>query len=163
MFEIVSAYSRKDELRRLFKEYTDFLIDSDKKFAYYLELQNYDDELINLEAKYGEPNGRLYLGLEDSKAVACVAMKQHDGENAGELKRLYVMPEYRGRGYARALSERILSDARDCGYDAVYLDTLPALKAAQALYADMGFELCPPYNDDPMGYSIFMRKDLTDD
>ena len=159
--EIISAYDKQDEVRVLFKEYTDYLVENDKKFAEYLEIQNYDDELKDLSVKYGRPYGSLYIAKEDGILVGCVAMKKHEGdENTGELKRLYVRPEFRGRGYARKLSEKIVEDAENAGYKALYLDTLPFLVAAQHLYGSMGFEVCEPYNEDPMGCSIFMRKEL---
>ena len=150
------GYDEREDILALFTEYTDMLIEANPGFAEYLAIQNYDAEIADLRSKYGEPDGRLYIARLEGKAVGCVAMKRHDGENAGELKRLYVRPEYRGRGYARTLAEKILEDARQIGYDAVYLDTLPGLTAAKHLYETMGFTLCEPYNDDPMGCSIFM-------
>lgn len=160
-FEIISAYDRQDEVLVLFKEYTDYLVENDKKFAEYLEIQNYDDEIRDLTVKYGKPYGSLYIAKVDGALAGCVAMKKHEGEeNTGELKRLYVRPEFRGKGYARKLSEKIVEDAKAVGYDALYLDTLPFLTAAQRLYGSMGFEVCEAYNEDPMGCSIFMRKEL---
>lgn len=163
-FEIISAYDKQDEVRVLFKEYTDYLVENDKKFAEYLAIQNYDDELKDFSVKYGKPYGSLYIAKEDGALAGCIAMKKHESEeNTGELKRLYVRPEFRGKGYSRLLSEKIVEDAIAAGYDALYLDTLPFLVAAQHLYGSMGFEVCAPYNDDPMGCSIFMRKELKND
>jgi len=160
-FEIIEAYELQDEVRVLFAEYTQYLVDNDKTFADYLAIQNYDDELKDLTVKYGKPYGSLYIAREDGKLVGCVAMKKHEGEeNTGELKRLYVRPEFRGKGYARRLSEKIVEDANSAGYDLLYLDTLPFLVAAQRLYESMGFTVCEAYNSDPMGCSIFMRKEL---
>lgn len=158
--EIKLAYDEQADILKLFKEYTDFLVEGDRKFAAYLEIQNYDEEIKDLTVKYGMPNGRLYIARYDGKVAGCVAMKRHDDENAGELKRLYVRPEFRGKHIARVLSEKILEDAKTEGYEAVYLDTLPFLTAAQGLYKSMGFKVCPPYNDDPMGCSIFMYKEI---
>ena len=56
-YEIISAYDKQDEVRVLFKEYTDYLVENDKKFAEYLAIQNYDDELKDLTVKYGKPYG----------------------------------------------------------------------------------------------------------
>lgn len=150
------GYDEKEDILALFTEYTDMLIETNPGFAEYLAIQNYDAEIADLRSKYGEPDGRLYVARLDGKAVGCVAMKRHDDENAGELKRLYVRPEYRGRGYARVLADKILDDAKSIGYEAVYLDTLPGLTAAKHLYEKMGFEVCEAYNEDPMGCSIFM-------
>lgn len=160
-FEILPAYEMQDEVLVLFKDYTDYLVENDRKFADYLEIQNYDEELKDLTVKYGKPYGSLYIAKEDGVPVGCIAMKKHEGEeNTGELKRLYVRPEHRGKGYARKLSEKIVEDAVAVGYDRLYLDTLPFLKAAQKLYESMGFAVCPPYNENPMGNSIFMCKEL---
>ena len=61
--EIKFAYKYRDEVKMLFTEYTKMLVENDPKFQEYLDLQNYDDELDHLEAKYGLPDGRLYLLL----------------------------------------------------------------------------------------------------
>lgn len=150
----------REDVLALFKEYTDMLIELDGNFAGYLAIQNYDAEIADLSIKYGEPYGRLYLARVDGEAVGCVAMKRHDDENTGELKRLYIRPEYRGKGYSRMMAEKIIEDAKEVGYEAVYLDTLPPLTAAKHLYDTMGFIECPPYNSDPMGCSIFMCRRL---
>lgn len=160
--ELVNGHDEKPAILELFKEYTDYLVENDKKFAAYLEIQNYDDELRDLTVKYGEPDGRLHLAKVGGEPIGCVALKRHDDTDSGELKRMYIRPTCRGRGYSRVFVERIIADAREIGYDALYLDTLPFLVEAQGLYKSMGFEICEPYNDDPMGCSIFMRRELNE-
>lgn len=61
--EIVPAYNFQEEIRELLTEYTDMLIEGDSDIKNYLELQNYDEELEDLQTKYGLPYGRLYLAL----------------------------------------------------------------------------------------------------
>ena len=51
--ELKLAYDYKEEVKELFEEYTNMLIKSDKKFAKYLKIQNYDSEVKHLECKYG--------------------------------------------------------------------------------------------------------------
>ena len=51
------AYDFSQEIKLLFSEYTDILIEGDPSFKEYLEIQNYDDELKHLEKKYGLPHG----------------------------------------------------------------------------------------------------------
>lgn len=55
------AYDEKAEVKKLFSEYTNMLVEADPDMAIYLEIQNYDDELEHLEKKYGLPEGRLYI------------------------------------------------------------------------------------------------------
>ena len=58
-FELVPAYSFKEEVKELLTEYTNMLIEGDSGFEKYLEVQNYDEELDHLETKYGMPVSRI--------------------------------------------------------------------------------------------------------
>ena len=161
-FQIVPGYDRHGDILALFTEYTDLLKASDEKFAYYLDIQHYDDELRDLRAKYGEPGGRLYVALaEDGAAAGCIALHRLDDERC-ELKRLYVRPAYRGQGLGSLLVARILDDARQIGYRAMLLDTLPVLESAVRMYRGLGFYEIPCYNDSPIDAdkTCFFRLDL---
>ena len=160
-FQIVSGFDR-EEIPVLFTEYTDMLVEADEKFAYYLSIQHYEDELRDLRAKYGEPEGRLYLALaEDGAAAGCIALHRLDAERC-ELKRLYVRPAYRGQGLGSALVARILDDARQIGYRCILLDTLPVLDSAVRMYRGLGFYEIPCYNNSPIDAdkTYFFRLDL---
>ena len=158
-FEIVSAFDHKEDIRALFSEYTQMLVDNDPVFASYLELQNYDDEIKYLEHKYASPDGRLYIALCGDRAAGCIGMKRMDTFVA-ELKRMYVRPEYRGRGLAQYLAGLILNDAKTAGYEYIQLDTLPFLGAAQSLYRKLGFYEIEKYNNSPMEDATYMRYDV---
>ena len=54
-----------------------------------------------------------------------------------------------------------VEDARALGYESLKLDTLPAMKAAQRLYEDLGFRDTAPYNDNSVAGVRFMALDLT--
>ena len=157
---IISAYDRIEDIRSLFSEYTDMLVSINPEFHLYLEIQHYDDEKENPSLKYALPDGRLYLDIsDDGIARGCIALRKlSDGK--GEVKRLYVRPEYRGKGIATALVERIVKDARNIGYKELYLDTLPELESAVRLYKSFGFEETGQYNDSPVDKTIFMKLSL---
>lgn len=181
--KILPAYAFPSEISELFTEYTNMLIENDAEFAKYLEIQKYDDELKNLQAKYGPPQGRLYMALAevsgiDSKTAeasqklcgakggqvnfvpaGCIGLKKIDNENC-EMKRLYVRPQFRGQEIGRKLVCRIISDAREIGYSHMLLDTLPFLTSALRIYKEYGFYEIPSYNDSPMNTSIYMQIDL---
>ncbi len=147
------------DIRELFKEYTDMLVEGDSAFRGYLDQQDFDRELEHLGEKYGEPSGRLYIVYHEGAAAACAGLIRFD-DDACEMKRLYVRPAYRGRGIGRMLTERIIVDARGIGYKEILLDTLPFLKVAVSLYKCAGFVEIPKYNDSPMERAIYMRLDL---
>ena len=157
--EIAPAFDRKNEIKELFTEYTQMLIDGDSRFKEYLDIQNYDDELDHLEKKYGPPGGRIYLAYADSQAAGCIGMRKLDEENC-EMKRLYVKPEFRRNGLGKILVDRIISDAKKEGYRHIFLDTLPFLESALKMYKAYGFYEIPCYNDSPMDTSIFLKLDL---
>lgn len=153
------AYGRTHDVKALFTEYTEMLIEGDPAFREYLSMQNYDREVEHLEEKYGPPEGRLYLALWDGALAGCIGMKRIDDERA-EMKRLYVRPAYRGKKIGDALVARILSEAEAAGYRKMLLDTLPFLGAALHLYRRHGFYEVPCYNDSPLNTSVFMERRL---
>ena len=83
----------------------------------------------------------------DSAPVACGGVKRLavGGSGVGELKRMYVVEEARGRGIARQLLERLEDEARSLGFTALWLETgLPQFEAI-ALYESAGYEPIEPY------------------
>ncbi len=111
-----------------------------------------DAELGALPAPYSRPRGALLLAYDEGgEPVGCVAIRPlgdltahglgspADGVARAELKRLYVRPEARGRGLARALTLEGIDFARGAGYGAIRLDTLPTMREAIGLYTSLGF------------------------
>ena len=157
---IEPAYNALSDVRALFEAYTAMLVTHDPAFQIYLDIQHYDDEVRDPAAKYGPPDGRLYLArLPDGTAAGCIALRRLDGARC-EMKRLYVRPEHRGRGIARQLIRQITDDARQLGYRHLLLDTLPALEEAVRLYRRLGFYEIPCYNDSPVDSTLFFQLDL---
>lgn len=157
--ELKLAYDEKDEIKKLFTEYTNMLIETNPQMAIYLEIQNYDDELLHLEKKYGIPDGRLYIAYIDEKPAGCVALRKLDDTKC-ELKRLFVIPEFRGQNLGHILIKQIIDDAKSIGYESLFLDTLPFLKSAIHLYKSFGFKETEPYNNSPVDTTIFMKLKL---
>lgn len=157
--ELIPGYDRPAELLSLFTEYTRMLVSHDPSFQRYLDIQHYADEIRDLEAKYGRPEGRLYLALWEGEAAGCIALRKLD-EQRCEMKRLYVRPAFRGHRIGDALVDRVIQDAKAIGYRHMLLDTLPFLESAIHMYRKRGFYEIPGYNDSPMETTIFMQYDL---
>jgi GNAT superfamily N-acetyltransferase len=67
------------------------------------------------------------------------------------MKRLWVRPTQQGTGLGRQLAYAIVAVARDRGYTAMYLDTMPhSMPAAYRLYCSMGFTPVDRYNQNPV-------------
>jgi GNAT superfamily N-acetyltransferase len=68
------------------------------------------------------------------------------GTDMAEIKRMYVVPEYRGAGVAKAILEELERRARERGLSAVRLDTNARLVEANRMYREAGYREIADYN-----------------
>jgi putative acetyltransferase len=142
-----------EHARGLFKEYAEWL-------GFSLCFQNFDKELAGLPGDYSPPNGRLLLALKDDQVAGCIALRKI-AEGTGEMKRLYVRPQFRGKGLGRMLTETIIKAAHDLGYERLRLDTLPGrMDQAIAMYRSLGFKDIEPYYNNPYEDAAYMELTL---
>jgi ribosomal protein S18 acetylase RimI-like enzyme len=77
------------------------------------------------------------------------------------MKRLYLRPQFRGKGLGRALAEHVIAEARQIGYKRMRLDTVePVMKDAVAMYRAFGFREIAPYCKNPIAGALYMELDL---
>jgi putative acetyltransferase len=154
-FSIAQANTVEEipRIRELFLEYAQSL-------GFSLCFQSFDKELAGLPGDYAPPDGRLLLGIYDGAPAGCVALHKLAPEVC-EMKRLYVRPQFRGKGLGRVLAERIIADARQIGYQRLRLDTVePKMQAAVAMYRQLGFRETPPYRENPIEGALYMELQL---
>jgi GNAT superfamily N-acetyltransferase len=98
------------------------------------------------EAAMFEPPDGVFLVVRDDRgrAVGCGGICRFDDVRA-ELKRMYVLPEERGRGLGRLVLERLEATARSLGYTGVVLETGELQTEALGLYRSAGYEPIPCY------------------
>lgn len=157
--KIVDAYEYKEELKKLFVEYTDSVIEKKPEFKGYLAQQNFDEEVEHLNDKYGKPYGRVYICFCEGKAAGCIALKRIDNKKC-EMKRLYVRSDFRGKHIGSLLVNKVIEDAKSIGYAFMLLDTFDFLTSAINIYKRNGFYEIDKYNDSPIDDAIYMRLDL---
>ena len=136
----------------LFREYASTL-DFDLSF------QHFDDEMKTFPIQYSPPSGCLLLAYEDETVAGCVGLRMLD-EGICEMKRLYVRPEFRGKGIGRALVLNVIDRGRKLGYGRMRLDTVPSMHEAIALYESFGFKQIPQYRDNPVPGALYFELQL---
>jgi len=109
-----------------------------------------DPEVDFMTAAYARPRA-AYFVLSDGDRVlggGGIAPLENGDGRVCELRKMYFLPEARGRGAGAAILARCLDAARGFRYATCYLETLARMDAAQKLYRRFGFQpLCAPMGD----------------
>jgi putative acetyltransferase len=128
----------------------------------YFDANAFEHELASLPGKYAPPHGALLLATVDGAAAGCVALRRID-DDACEMKRMFVYPQFHGRGLGKALANAVVQAGRDAGYRVMRLDTSIRQTEAQRLYESIGFRYSEPYYDLPddlRTWLVFMELEL---
>jgi GNAT superfamily N-acetyltransferase len=152
--EIAEAKSKEtiEATAALFREYASTL-DFDLSF------QHFDDEMRMFPVQYSPPSGCLLVAYDDEILAGCVGLRKLD-EGVCEMKRLYVRPQFRGRGIGRALVLKVIDMGRRLGYGRMRLDTVPSMHEAIVLYESFGFKQIPQYRENPIVGALFFELQL---
>ncbi len=107
---------------------------------------------------FDPPHGSFFVGYVGDAAVATGAWRRRPVEAFGtsataEIKRMYIVPEVRGRGHARRILAHLEESARATGVEAMILETGLRQPEAIALYESAGYTSIPAfghYRDSPL-------------
>jgi len=123
------------------------------------ELDAHLEPLYPRESRHGFSVQKLitdavafFVVRDGGAAAGCGGIKLF-GTEYGEIKRMYVRPQFRGLGFAKLLLDHLADYARSHGVEILRLETGIHQHAAIGLYEQMGFRLIPPfgeYRDDPV-------------
>ncbi len=169
MLEFRQAQANEDTLavRKLFRDYLQWTnARVDEEFGVNFDVRTtLEDDMSHLDI-YLPPDGRLILVSEEGKSAGLGCLKKIR-DDIGEIKRMYVRPEFRGRGFGRRLLQTLLSQAQDVGYSKVRLDSARFMEAAHSLYRSSDFQEIEPYDESEIPpefrqYWIFMEKSIAE-
>ena len=142
-----------DAIRSLFREY-------EKELNENICFQSFEEELNDPLKKYGPPSGDLMLAYWEDEVAGCIALTKMKDEDACEMKRLYVRPDFRKNKIGRVLIEDLLTSAKQRNYKMMRLDTFEKLQAAIHLYKQYGFKNISAYYNNPLTGVVYMQKEL---
>lgn len=114
---------------QLFSEYDDYMIGflGDDSWCYTRYSEN-----ENIES--------AWVVYADDRPAGCIAYrKKSDG--IGEVKRLFIKSEYRGRGLSKRLLDTVENHAKEHGCRTLFLDTRITLEPAVSIYRSFGFSI----------------------
>nr|WP_205863723.1 GNAT family N-acetyltransferase [Planosporangium mesophilum] len=96
--------------------------------------------------EFEPPAGRFLIAWIDGAPAGCGGWRTlAEDEAAAEIKRMYTVPEWRGRGVASAVLRAIESSAREAGKTRAVLETGDRQPEAIALYRKLGYERVPNF------------------
>src|SRR4029453_8710169 len=132
------------------------------------ELDGYLEPLYPQESRHGFSVEQLlreavafFVVRHDGIPVGCGGVKLF-GTAYGEIKRIYVRPQFRGLGLGKLMLQHLADYARQQGVAVLRLETGIYQPEAVGLYERYGFQRTPPfgaYKEDPL--SVFYEKHLT--
>jgi len=116
-----------EEVIQLFSEQDDFMID-------FLG----DDSIYYTRYSKNENIKNVWVAYFDELPIGCVAYRKKSTD-VGEVKRMFIKNEYRGRGISKSLLDMVEQHAKQYGDHTLHLSTRITLEPAIALYRHSGF------------------------
>jgi len=151
-YKVANTIQEFENGKELFLQYANYLnLD--------LSFQDFFIELKTINKQYNKPRGALLLACNEENVVGCVGIRELNTDTA-ELKRMYVLPEYRGNQIGRKLLELCIDIAKELNYSKIRLDTLSSMTQAQNLYRTFGFYEISSYRFNPIKGTVYMEKNL---
>lgn len=138
---VATSPSQRDDVRALALESMHSISERLK-----MPLSHFDEELAMFDEWYGGERGRAFVATLDGRPVAGVVFREWN-EGDAEMRRMYVKPDFRRKGLARALVRAVVEEASALGYRRVILLTSADFDGAANLYASEGFVAIEPYRE----------------
>jgi len=113
----------------LFSEHDDFMIEFLGEDSHYYTRYTENENIEN-----------VWVAYVDSLPAGCIAYRKK-ADGVGEVKRLFLRKEYRGRGLSKELLKQVENHAGKQGCTTLFLDTRITLEPAVSLYRSYGFEI----------------------
>ncbi len=155
---MVSKVTEKYDLRKPMKtQYHDFLIRSwetrDRADAFHVirdvlleyglrsEPFGADRDVYDVELHYHAKGGEFWVVEREGEILGTAAYYPIErGNNAVEIRKMYILPAARGQGLGKFLLQQLESKIASCGFDEIWVETASVLKEAVNMYEKNGYQ-----------------------
>jgi len=103
-------------------------------------------DVDDFKRHYGPPGGAFLVAVDGDAIIGSGAIRRLDDATA-ELRRMWLLPAYHGRGIGYRLAQDLFAFARAAGYHFVRLSTSNVQTRAIGFYERLGFYRIPHYRD----------------
>lgn len=148
--------------RDLLRTFTSWAMAADPDTEEAPTFDGLEEEIANLPGIYAPPLGCSLLARENGTPVGCVAFAPR-GKTVVELKRMFVVPEARGKGVGVQLVETLIEQAYARKAERIVLDSYHTMVDAHHIYRSFGFvdvAAPPEFPEDLVDKVVFMELDL---
>lgn len=124
----------------------------------------FDASTDHLSEVFQTPKSRYFVWEENGEVLGGAGFYPTDGldEHTCELVKMYLSPKGRGKGLGQKLLNQCMTEAKHCGFKKMYIETMPELTFAIAMYEKNGFQylMNPLGNSGHTGCDVWMEKEL---
>ncbi|MCI7767970.1 MAG: GNAT family N-acetyltransferase [Oscillospiraceae bacterium] len=99
-----------------------------------------DDKCCYTRYSENESLDNIWVIYSDGCPIGCAAFRKK-GDGVGEVKRLYIINEFRGKGISKKLLVTVEGYAKEHGCNTFFPDTRITLEPAVSVYRSFGFNI----------------------
>jgi len=100
-----------------------------------------DRDVLDVEVCYQKVGGEFWVVEQAGKVVGTAAYYPIErGPQAVEIRKMYLLPDVRGRGLGRFLLTQLEAAIATKGYQQILIETASVLKEAVVLYERSGYQ-----------------------
>ena len=100
-----------------------------------------DQDVVQVEQAYWQRGGEFWVVEQAGRIVGTAGYYPIDrSENAVEIRKMYLLPEVRGKGLGRFLLNTLEQAIAAKGFQTIWLETATVLKEAVNLYERSGYQ-----------------------
>ncbi|MBM3292649.1 GNAT family N-acetyltransferase [Candidatus Bathyarchaeota archaeon] len=135
-------------------------IDIEEKLG--IPVQEFVENELKTHIAFKPPENVVYLIYVDDVAAGMGRISKVR-EDAGEIKQMFNLPQFRGRGYGKMMLEKLMETGRELGFTTFLLDVWKLGDPARHIYASAGFREIERYPENRLPlylipYYMFMEK-----